>query len=130
MAFTSSAEAHSVPTVSGRKLPLTTVEKYLGIWHSPFHPPGKHARGEPVARSTPNSHKLQTDSGRAIGRPCPSQSFPRSAATDRYRGPNLLVARRTNAWAGMVGYLLGKGHLAEQVPEVLQDGTCSGTCAR
>lgn len=50
--------------------------------------------------------------------------------TDRARGPNLLVERRTNAWAGRVGYFTGRGHSAEVVARFLNDGTSPETVRR
>lgn len=47
--------------------------------------------------------------------------------TARQRGGRLWVERRTNAWAGVVGFLTGRGHSSEAIAAQLADGTTDGT---
>lgn len=47
--------------------------------------------------------------------------------TSRYRGGHAFEERRTNAWAGFIGFLLGRGYSSEAIAARLDDGTDSGT---
>jgi hypothetical protein len=54
-------------------------------------------------------------------------SLTKAPRTSRRRAPNLVVERRTNAWAGMIGYLTGRGFASVKIAAVLGDGTTPET---
>ncbi|KFL31435.1 hypothetical protein JP75_07720 [Devosia riboflavina] len=47
--------------------------------------------------------------------------------TSRNRGGNAYTETRTNAWAGMLGFLTGRGYSSVAIAEVLGEGTTSET---
>ncbi|TIS37531.1 hypothetical protein [Mesorhizobium sp.] len=52
------------------------------------------------------------------------------ASTDRFRAPGMVVERRTNAWAAMVGFLTGRGYTSAEIERILRDGTSGETVRR
>lgn len=50
-----------------------------------------------------------------------------SRPTDRIRGGTMFTEKRTNAWAALVGFYIGRGRLAPQIASILSDGTSPGT---
>ncbi|WP_172123197.1 hypothetical protein [Devosia sp. 919] len=51
----------------------------------------------------------------------------RRPRTERMRGGGAYVEQRTNSWAALVGFLLGRGYSAPAIAEALADGTSDAT---
>ncbi|MEX2552591.1 MAG: hypothetical protein WD627_06285 [Actinomycetota bacterium] len=49
-------------------------------------------------------------------------ALEKTRPTDRYRGGIQFVDKRSNAWAGRLGYLTGLGRSSDQIAEELGDG--------
>lgn len=50
--------------------------------------------------------------------------------TSRFRVRNTYTETRTNAWAGMLGFLTGRGYSSVAIAETLGEGTSSETVRR
>lgn len=50
--------------------------------------------------------------------------------TSRVRGGHAFEERRTNAWAALIGFLLGRGYSSVAISGILDDGTDDGTVRR
>lgn len=50
--------------------------------------------------------------------------------TSRQRGGHAFTESRTNAWAGMLGFLTGRGYSSVAIAEALGEGTSSETVRR
>lgn len=61
------------------------------------------------------------------GRPRNKNTKRKRHHTERFRGPNLLVERWTNAKAAFIGFYLGTGLPFTAVCEILKDGTSPET---
>lgn len=61
------------------------------------------------------------------GRPRNKNSKRKRHYTERFRGPNLLVERWSNAKAGFVGFYLGQGKSFPEITKILSDGTSPET---
>ena len=51
----------------------------------------------------------------------------RTRRTSRHRGGNAFTEVRTNAWAGMLGFLTGRGYSSVAIAETLGEGTTPET---
>jgi len=59
--------------------------------------------------------------------PITAAKRPKRHGAERYRGPNLVTERWTNAKAGLVGFLAGSGLNSCEIAAHLGDGTSSAT---
>lgn len=51
----------------------------------------------------------------------------RTKPTDRIRAKGSFVQQRTNAWAGNVGFLAGRGYFSREIADRMADGTHPAT---